>query len=127
MMDADDTTMYAGGEVVSDDEVVQEAPDENTVMSDEEIQEEPKLGRYAGSNERIGMKRTINMMDIECPHGYDRVYAHRRRSAPQSLEDKDNILTRSDFVETVFFAAELRTDNSGVAMADFDLSESITK
>ncbi len=96
-------------------------------MNDDEIEEGPKLGRYVDPNERIQKKRMINEIDDECCHGYDRVYAHRRRCQQHSSEDKDNTLTRSDFVETVFFAMELRTDDSGMATADFDLSESITK
>ncbi len=103
------------------------APDKtrNDVDGNNEMEEPSKLGRYV---DRKKERMNISSPDvaIECCHRYDRVYAHRKRRR-HSSEDKDNTLTRSDFVETVFFAMALRTDDYGVATTDFDLSESITK
>ncbi|GAQ87713.1 alpha-2-macroglobulin [Klebsormidium nitens] len=48
-----------------------------------------------------------------------RVYAHRRPKQ-QSVHE------RSDFTETVYFAASLVTDAHGKACAEFDVSDSIT-
>ncbi|GAQ89697.1 hypothetical protein KFL_005520040 [Klebsormidium nitens] len=50
-----------------------------------------------------------------------RVYAHTRRK--QGVERSTQ---RSDFTETVYFAASLVTDARGRAAAEFDLSDSIT-
>ncbi len=95
----------------------------------DEMEEPPKRRRYMDEkNERIGIISSPDAATMQCCHHHDRVYAHRKRQRRHSAEDhKDNTLTRSDFVETVFFAMALRTDNYGVATTDFDLSESITK
>ncbi len=96
------------------------------IISDDIEEEESKLGRYVGSPR----ERTRPNWKDSNRHRFSRVYAHRKRQRQHYSEEdknKNNILTRSDFTETVFFAMELHTDSNGTATSDFDLSDSITK
>ncbi|GAQ82062.1 hypothetical protein KFL_000990110 [Klebsormidium nitens] len=55
-----------------------------------------------------------------------RVFAHERQSTKKLHQAYLRSIRRSDFTETVYFAASLVTDARGRAAAEFDLSDSIT-